>query len=284
MDNFLEQEIKRTACLAFEEDQVKNDITSRACLPFAKEISAHIILKQDALLAGLIFLPWIFSQLDSSVKIDLLVKDGQSCKKGTVLASLKGSALSILCGERSALNMVQHASGIATMTQAFVEAVKGYACDILDTRKTLPGLRALQKYAVRTGGGKNHRFHLADRILIKNNHLSLMQKQSPRPVFDAILKAKEMSPTAKIEVEVEDLKMLNDALEAKADLILLDNMDAATVKEAVKIAGGRAYMEASGGMTLPKVKEFAAAGVDGISIGALTHSVSAIDMSLRVGK
>jgi nicotinate-nucleotide pyrophosphorylase (carboxylating) len=199
-----------------------------------------------------------------------------------VIASMKGKAHSILAGERTLLNLLQHASGIAHLTAQCVSAVKGFQCDILDTRKTLPGLRAFQKYAVTVGGGKNHRFHLQEHFLIKNNHLKILKETASRPVYEAIRRARALHPEAKIEIEVENLAMLEEALEEKADLIMLDNMNPSLVAEAVRIARAQAYLEASGGITLDNVRKYAAAGVDGISIGALTHSAKAVDISLRM--
>jgi nicotinate-nucleotide pyrophosphorylase (carboxylating) len=164
----------------------------------------------------------------------------------------------------------------------YVKEVSGHSCDILDTRKTLPGLRALQKYAVKVGGGKNHRQHLQEAVLIKNNHIKILKKYHQSPISQAISSAKALHPQAKVEVEVEDLTMLKEALEAGADIILLDNMSTEMMKKCVHMTNGKAYLEASGGMTLKRLKETAEVGVNGISIGALTHSVSAVDISLKV--
>lgn len=267
---------------ALEEDQAHADATSLACIPADLNVEAKVKLKQVATLAGLQFLPWIFQAVNPKINVALHGKEGEVCGDGMILATLHGPARSILSAERCALNLLQHLCGIATTTAQFVKEVKGYSCDILDTRKTLPNLRMLQKYAVSVGGGINHRFSLADRILIKNNHLSLLRQSSRHPIEEAIKKARMARPHAKIEVEVEDLNMLEEALSANADQILLDNMDLEMVQEAVRLTDKRAYLEASGRMTLSKVRPFAAAGVDGISIGALTHSVSSIDISLCI--
>ncbi|MBI2809849.1 MAG: carboxylating nicotinate-nucleotide diphosphorylase [Candidatus Melainabacteria bacterium] len=278
----LEQEVRRTVQLALVEDSAARDITSEACVSQDTHSRADFVLKQNSKIAGLRFLPWICETVDSSLKWQLHVPEGGDYNDGTVLASIEGSARSILSGERTALNLLQHTSGIAHVTTAYVNAVKGFNCDILDTRKTLPGLRAIQKYAVALGGGKNHRFDLEERVLIKNNHLALLKETSAHPVRDAIRRSRILQPQVKIEIEVENLSMLEEALAAKADVILLDNMPAEMVAQAVKLANGQAYLEASGGITIETVREYAAAGVNGISIGALTHSVKAVDISLRM--
>lgn len=278
----LEQEVRRTIILALNEDRTAKDITSQACVSENRWVRADFVLKQNSRVAGLRFLPWICETIDSSLKWQVHAFEGGDYGEGMILASIEGTARSILAGERTALNLLQHASGVAHLTSRYVDAVKEFPCEILDTRKTLPGLRAIQKYAVKMGGGKNHRFHLEERFLIKNNHLALLKETTARPVLEAIHRARILQPQAKIEVEVESLAALEEALQGKADVILLDNMFPSAVVEAVKIAGGKAYLEASGGITLENVREYAAAGVNGISIGALTHSVAAVDISLRI--
>lgn len=276
------QEIRRTLQMALAEDHAQNDVTSQACVPSNTKAKASLLLKQPARIAGLVIFPVLCELLGGELNFQLLIEDGCECNPGAVLATLEGNAHSILAGERSALNLIQHASGIATLTAEYVNAVKGFSCDILDTRKTLPGLRAIQKYAVLIGGGKNHRFHLEDRFLVKDNHIKLLKETCPTPVAEAIQRAKILQPGVKIEIEVANLAQLEEALGAGADLVLLDNMNPAIVAEAVKLNQGRAYLEASGGITLENVKQYAETGVNGISIGALTHSVRAIDMSLKV--
>ncbi len=264
---------------ALAEDKVNDDITSLAIIGRSLNAEAQILLKQRSKIAGLIFLPRVFHAIDPNLSMQLHVEEGQDCEKGEALATIHGSARSILAGERTALNLLQHASGIATFTAKCVEETKGFCCDILDTRKTLPGLRELQKYAVKIGGGKNHRFNLSERFLIKNNHLALMERNS---ISEAIDKARALRADVKIEVEVEDLEQLFEALESKADFILLDNMDVEMVREAVEMTKGRAYLEASGGMNLSTIRSFAATGINGISVGALTHSPPAVDICLRM--
>lgn len=279
---YLEQEVRRTILLALNEDRSSHDITSQACVSRDKQTSADFVLKQHSKVAGLRFLPWICEMLDPSLQWKIHVSEGTDNLPGTILASIEGSALSILAGERTVLNLLQHASGIAHLTMQYVKAVDGFDCEILDTRKTLPGLRAIQKYAVTVGGGKNHRFHLEERFLIKNNHLTLLKETSSQPVLEAIHRAKVLQPEAKIEVEVEDLAMLEQALEGRAEVILLDNMSLQTIAKAVQIARGKAYLEASRGITLANVRDYASTGINGISIGALTHSANAVDISLRM--
>ncbi len=269
----LEQEVRRTILLALDEDRASKDITSQACIDPDQIVRADFVLKQNAKIAGLRLLPWLWESIDPKVICQIQATDGEGCATGTTVASIEGPANSILSGERSVLNLLQHVSGIATTTARFVEAVKDFPCDILDTRKTLPGLRAIQKYAVALGGGKNHRFHLEQQVLIKNNHLKLSGLR------EAILRAHGVG---KIEIEVESLSALEEALAKGVQVILLDNMHPAVVAEAVKITQGRAYLEASGGIQLTNVRDYAATGVNGISIGALTHSVTAVDISMRI--
>jgi nicotinate-nucleotide pyrophosphorylase (carboxylating) len=277
---YLEQQVRRTISLAFEEDHTGQDITSLACISPQQTTRAEIVLKQNSKVAGLRFLPWACQIVDPSLTCEILASDGKDYEAHTVMARIEGKAHSILALERTALNLLQHASGIAQQTAQYVNAVKEFSCDILDTRKTLPGLRALQKYAVVMGGGKNHRFHLEDRFLIKNNHLKL--QQTSHSVAEAIRRARTWKPQAQIEVEVENLADVQEALKEQVEMILLDNMTPSVVAKAVALANGKAYLEASGGITLDNVKEYAATGVNGISIGALTHSVRAVDLSLRM--
>ena len=280
--DLLEQEVRRTILLALNEDQASKDITSHACASPEKWTRADFILKQNSKVAGLHFLSWICQTIDQSLKWQIHAFEGNHYDHGMILASIEGKAHSILAGERTVLNLLQHASGVAHLTSQFVKAIEGFNCEILDTRKTLPGLRAIQKYAVRIGGGKNHRFHLEERFLIKNNHLALLKETSAHPILEAIRRAKILQPQLKVEVEVENLNALEEALEGKADVILLDNMSSSNVAQAVKIAQGKAYLEASGGISLANVREYASTGVNGVAIGALTHSATAVDISLRI--
>ncbi|GAI13328.1 unnamed protein product, partial [marine sediment metagenome] len=206
------------------------------------------------------------------------IKDGKKILPGEVLTEITGSAQTILKGERVALNFLQRMSGIATITSKFCQEVKDFPVRIVDTRKTTPGLRILEKYAVRMGGGYNHRFGLYDAVLIKDNHLALVG--GIKPAVNSV--RKQISHTVKTEVEVENLSQLEEALKMHVDIIMLDNMDLDTMKEAVKMAKGKALIEASGGITLEKVREIAQTGVDLISVGALTHSVKSLDISMEI--
>jgi nicotinate-nucleotide pyrophosphorylase (carboxylating) len=259
---------------AFQEDHVFDDITTLGCIDPSAQAAATLLLKQEGILAGLKYIPAIFHQRDPTLSVRLFVSDGAHCPANTPLGRITGSAHSILSAERVALNLLQHLSGIATLTAKCVEKVRGTQCQILDTRKTLPGYRDLQKYATRCGGGINHRLHLADRILIKNNHLALV------PLKTCLEKIKRRFPNSPIEVEINSSAQLLEALEAHS--ILLDNMSPAEVRQCVALNRGRAYLEASGGITLANLADYAATGVNGISLGALTHSAPALDISLRL--
>jgi nicotinate-nucleotide pyrophosphorylase (carboxylating) len=220
----------------------------------------------------------VFQQIDARLRFRALVSEGERIKPGMALASIRGDGRSILKGERVALNFLQRLSGIATLTAQFVDKVKGTKVAILDTRKTTPGLRALEKYAVRIGGGRNHRFGLYDGILIKDNHLALAGSPAA-----AVRRANARAPRhMRVEVEAATLAQVTAAMQAGADAILLDNMRPAKLRRAVRLVNGRVFLEASGGVTLANVRAVAATGVDAISIGALTHSAPAIDLSLEV--
>jgi len=220
----------------------------------------------------------VFKRLDSNILFQEKIKEGEKVPPQKVLAEITGSASVLLKGERVALNFLQRLSGIATITSRYCQEVKDFPVQILDTRKTTPGIRILEKYAVRVGGGHNHRFGLYDAVLIKDNHLAVAGG-----IKAAVVAVRaQISPTLKIEVEVENLSQLQEALEMKVDIIMLDNMNLEMMKEAVKIAKGKVLIEASGGITLEKLKEVAQTGVDFISIGALTHSVKALDMSMEI--
>lgn len=235
-------------------------------------------MNQDAIIAGLPAAKAVFKQVDSKLEFESCAQDGDPVKPGAIIARLYGDGRSMLKGERVALNFLQHLSGIATATARFVEAVKGTKAMILDTRKTTPGLRVLEKYAVRMGGGRNHRMNLSDGILIKDNHIALTGS-----LKGAVQRVKKKAPSGfKVEVEAATLKEVEEALSAEADVILLDNMPISHIKEAVKWIEGRALTEASGGMNLSNVREIASTGVDFISIGALTHSARAVDISMDI--
>jgi nicotinate-nucleotide pyrophosphorylase (carboxylating) len=261
---------------ALEEDIGAGDITSGLIVPEDHRASAVLVAKGSFILAGLSFAEEVFMNLDRDIKFTFLSEDGSRVRKSTVLARMSGRTRSLLAGERVALNILQRLSGIATLTNKFVKNVEGLDVKILDTRKTTPGMRYLEKYAVRTGGGHNHRFGLYDGILIKDNHI-----EAAGGIKSAIVKAKEDFST-KIEVEAESLKDVKDAVQAGADIIMLDNMSVRDIKKAVRIAGKKAQLEVSGNIILNKVRRIAETGVDFISIGALTHSAPAADISMKL--
>lgn len=263
--------------MSLEEDAPNGDITTIATVDKDAVISGKFIAKADGVICGMEIIKRTFELSGGDFTVDEKVKDGQAVKKGDIIATVRGNAQTILTGERTALNLIQRASGIATLTAAAVEKVRGTNAKICDTRKTMPGLRVLDKYAVRAGGGSNHRFCLSDGILIKDNHI-----KAAGSITAAVTKAKAYAPhTIKVEVEVETIDELKEALAAKADIIMLDNMSNELMKEAVSIVNGRALTEASGNMGEKDLRAVAETGVDLISIGALTHSVKALDISLK---
>ena len=274
----MEHLIRKLIEEALFEDIGPGDITSEAVIPEEASATAEIIAKQDLVLAGILVAREVFRKLDPWVQFTLLAHDGSRVQSGSIIAQVQGKTRALLAGERVALNVMQHLSGIATHTARFVEVLKGSRAEILDTRKTLPGLRALEKYAVRMGGGRNHRFGLYDGILIKDNHIA---------AAGGIIKAmadirKKVHPLLKIEVEVKSLDEVREALAAGATMLLLDNMPPNLMKQAVSIVGGRVLVEASGNVTLDTVKEIGETGVDFISSGSLTHSAPAADISMRI--
>ena len=270
--------LDRLIDLALEEDIGSGDVTTQALIPPELQGEAHIRAKAALVVAGLPVAARVFHKLDAEIIFAAAVDDGQEVTAGTVLARLTGPVAAILTGERVALNFLQRLSGIATFTRAMAAQVAGSNAVLIDTRKTTPGWRALEKYAVRQGGGRNHRLGLYDAVLIKNNHLTAVGS-----IGEAVRLAKaRANPQLKIEVEVTDLAGLEEALNAGADRILLDNMDDATLRQAVELTGGRAILEASGGMTRERLPQVAATGVNFISMGALTHSAPAVDIHLRL--
>jgi len=274
-ENILIDKIIEQALL---EDIGTGDITTESIIPSNLKAKGIIKTSEEGVVAGLDIVCLVFRKLDSEIIFQEKIKDGTKVARGKVLAEITGSAQTILKGERVALNFLQRMSGIATITSKFCQQVKGLPVRIVDTRKTTPGLRILEKYAVRMGGGYNHRFGLYDAVLIKDNHIAVAG--GIKSAVNSI--RKQISHTVKIEVEVENLSQLQEALEMKVDIIMLDNMNLDTMREAVKIVKGKALIEASGGITLEKVKEIAQTGVDLISIGALTHSVKSLDISMEI--
>lgn len=264
--------------LAFEEDIGIGDITTDAIVPSTQMGVGTLLAKSAGIVAGLPVAERVFEKLDPTLTFRRLVKDSEAVVAGTPIAEVQGTAQTILIGERTALNFLQRLSGIATFTARFVEAVAEYDTKIVDTRKTAAGWRAVQKYAVRIGGAQNHRFGLYDGVLIKDNHIV-----AAGGIGNAVQRARQTVPhTAKIEVEVETVEQVDEALEAGADILLLDNMPPGIMARVVQAVGNRAVTEASGGITLDSVKAVAATGVDFISVGALTHSAMPMDISLNL--
>ncbi len=280
----LDEEVDRIIKQALDEDHASSDITSSSLISQKATCRATLFAKQDGVIAGLSFFKKIYQTFDPLIKISLHIEEGETFKNGDALATLEGSTLSILACERASINLLQHQTSIATTVSKYIEATRGYPCDILDTRKTLPGLRNIQKYAVKAGGGKNHRFDLNECIFIKENHLAAITPQKNKSIFeDAIQTARSKHPGKKLIIEVTSLNMLKEVLKLKPDHILLDNMNPDQIKSAVNMASSRGiYLEASGGINLSNVAEYAKTGVDGISVGRLTHSIDAIDMSLLI--
>lgn len=265
---------------ALKEDINYVDVASDYLIPEDQRDNAYFVAKADGVLCGLSVAMRVFALLDDTFEAKLYKHDGDKMQKGDLIAEFSGKTVLLLKGERTALNLLQHMSGIATATAAAVELVKGTNAQITDTRKTLPGLRALQKYAVTCGGGKNHRFNLSDGAMLKDNHID-----AGGGITNAVnaLRGK-LGHMVKIEVETRDLAEVREALAAGADIIMLDNMSNEMMREAVKIIDGRAKTEASGGITLETIAEVAKTGVDIISLGALTHSVKAFDISMKMKK
>jgi nicotinate-nucleotide pyrophosphorylase (carboxylating) len=267
----LEQIVQR----AFDEDLP--DITSEAIFAPSDRGSARFLVKAEGVLAGLAVVETVFKMLDVAAEVTLLKRDGDAVKPGDLVAEVRGTVIALLAGERTALNLMQRASGIATATRRYVDAVAGTKAKIYDTRKTAPGLRALDKYAVKAGGGENHRIGLHDMFLVKNNHID--RAGSIKAAVERI-RAKGM--TQKIMVEVRNRRELEQALALGPDFILLDNMSTDELRDAVSLTAGRIPLEASGGITLETIRAVAETGVDRISVGALTHSVTALDISMRI--
>lgn len=269
----LDEFIKR----ALDEDIGTGDITTMSCIPENAVSRGAFKAKESGVICGMEILARVFALLDGTVVVTPLVADGALVEKGAVIAEIAGNARSILSGERVALNLIQRLSGIATRTHASVSRVSGTKASIVDTRKTTPGLRVLEKYAVKAGGGKNHRFNLADGVLIKDNHI-----KAAGGIKNAVEAVRKTAPhTLKIEVETETIEQIDEALAVGADIIMLDNMTLDEMAAAVKYIKGKALVEASGNMGERNLREVAETGVDFISIGALTHTVKALDISLK---
>jgi nicotinate-nucleotide pyrophosphorylase (carboxylating) len=273
-------EISRAVQCALTEDIGSGDVTTLATLPEDAAAGAVMRAREPLVIAGLAFAEAAFRELSSSAKIERAARDGQRMNAGETLLKISGPARALLSAERVALNFVQRLSGVATLTAQFVDAIQGTHAQILDTRKTTPGWRRFEKYAVTCGGGRNHRIGLFDMALIKDNHLAALKDAQPNAIAAAIRRVRKEFPQIKIEVEADTLEQVEQALAAGADLILLDNMTVVQLRLAVQKCKGRAQTEASGGVNLGSVHAIAQTGVDFISVGALTHSARAVDIGL----
>jgi len=275
-----EIEIERIVKIALAEDVGTGDATSLATVPEDISAVAKMVARESLVVCGLALAERTFLEISPNLRVEKICADGKRVEKGETILKIEGSARSILTAERVALNFAQRLSGVATLTAQFVEAVKGTHAKILDTRKTTPGLRLLEKYAVACGGGQNHRIGLFDMILIKDNHLVALRNEPPNAIEAAVRRAREKFPQLKVEVEADTSEQVEQALNAGADVILLDNMTLDEMRNAVRFVKGRAKLEASGGVNRQTVRGIAETGVDFISVGALTHSARAVDIAL----
>jgi nicotinate-nucleotide pyrophosphorylase (carboxylating) len=274
------QLVSRHVRAALAEDVGSGDVTTLATVPENAAARAAMVAREELVVCGLQFAEAAFQSLSSSMRVQLVVKDGARIQHGVKVMEVEGPARALLTAERVALNFVQRLSGVATLTARFVEAVAGTRAKILDTRKTTPGWRELEKYAVRCGGAQNHRTGLWDMVLIKDNHLAALRDAAPNAIAAAVQRAREKYPTLKIEVEADTLEQVRQAVDAGADIVLLDNMALEQLREAVRLVNGRAKTEASGGVNLQTVRAIAETGVDYISAGSITHSARAVDIGL----
>ncbi|MBI3742990.1 MAG: carboxylating nicotinate-nucleotide diphosphorylase [Chloroflexi bacterium] len=274
--------VDETVRRALDEDAAFNDVTTQALIEPTVRGRGAFLVKQSGILAGLPVAEAVFREVDPSVRFTARAADGQQVKRGQIVATVEGPMAALLSGERVALNFLQRLSGIATETGRYVQAVRSTKAKILDTRKTAPGLRLLEKYAVRMGGGQNHRLNLSDQVLIKDNHIAALRAQEGG-LAEIVRQAQQRSPKGMtIEIEVTTAAQAREAAEAGADIVLFDNMTLGEMRGAVRAVAGRSRIEASGGMTLARVAKVAATGVDYISVGALTHSAKALDISLEI--
>jgi nicotinate-nucleotide pyrophosphorylase (carboxylating) len=280
MGPFSANDLARAVQAALEEDIGGGDVTTLATVPEDATCTASIRAREPLVVAGLMFAEEAFRQLAPTVELHRLAADGHRAAPGETLLHITGLARPILTAERAALNFVQRLSGIATLTAQYVEAVRDTGARILDTRKTTPGWRLFEKYAVTCGGGLNHRFGLYDRVLIKDNHLAALRNTPPNPIAAAVARARAAAPDLLVEVEADTLAQAAQAAEAGADIILLDNFTLEALRAAVALIAGRAQAEASGGVNLRTVRAIAETGVNFISVGALTHSAPAVDLGL----
>jgi nicotinate-nucleotide pyrophosphorylase (carboxylating) len=267
--------VSQTVATALREDVGSGDLTAQL-IPADRTARATVITREDAVLCGIAWFDEVFRQVDPRVRVTWSARDADRVRADQQLCALEGPARSLLTGERTALNFLQMLSAAATVTRRYVDAVEGTKCRILDTRKTIPGLRVAQKYAVRCGGGTNHRIGLFDAILVKENHIA-----AAGSIASAVAQARRVNAKALLEVEVENLTQLREALDARVDRVLLDNFSLEQMREAVKVTSGRTELEASGNMSLETLRAVAETGVDFISVGALTKHVRAVDLSMR---
>jgi nicotinate-nucleotide pyrophosphorylase (carboxylating) len=267
---------------ALDEDLAAGDVTSSAVIPVRIKGSANFMVKERGILAGIDIAGMVFSNIDPFLKFSVLMRDGEQVKPGDIVAAVEGDVADILKGERTALNFLQHLSGIATQTSLYVDAVRGLPVKILDTRKTLPGLRLLEKYAVSVGGGTNHRMSLGDMALVKDNHIAILRRRG-MSISEIVRQARDKTArNIKIEIETASPEEAAEAADAGADIVMLDNMDLDQMRHAVSLIGHRAIVEASGGVSLDNVRRIAQTGVDWISVGALTHSAKALDINMKL--
>ena len=280
METLFTEEMLRAVRTALTEDIGTGDVTTIATVPEESVSRARMVAREPLVLSGIEFAETAFRELSPTLQIERMASDGQRTEAGTTLLSIEGSTRAILSAERVALNFVQRLSGVATLTAQFVEAIKGTSAQILDTRKTTPGWRSFEKYAVKCGGGANHRIGLYDQVLIKDNHLAALATEPPSAIEAAVRRARARFPGLLVEVEADTPAQVEQALLAGADIILLDNMTLDEMRAAVFWAKGKAKTEASGGVRLSTVRAIAETGVDFISVGALTHSACAVDIAL----
>ena len=280
MEPLSAEEIRRAVQAALAEDIGSGDATTLATVPENAVAQAAMVAREQLVVAGLSLAIAAFEETSSALQFEQLVTDGQHVERGACLLRISGGARPILSAERVALNFVQRLSGVATFASQFVQAVQGTKAKILDTRKTTPGWRRFEKYAVTCGGGQNHRVGLFDLILIKDNHLAALRNEKPNAIAAAVQRARTKYPELKVEVETDTLEQVEQAVAARADIILLDNMSPALLRSAVELVAGRAKTEASGGVNLGTVRAIAETGVDFISVGAITHSARAVDIAL----
>ena len=280
MDNaqaFEEKLMRQIVELALWEDRVQQDVTTNALVEYDRKVTAAVIAKSEGVISGIEVFTAAFQMVDTEISARIFKGDGSAVKKGDTVLEMEGKESSILKAERTALNFLQRLSGIAALTRKFVDKLKPYSASLLDTRKTTPGMRYLEKKAVRDGGGTNHRVNLEDMAMIKDNHIKMTGS-----ISTAVQKIREKSPGKKIEVEVKNLKELKEAISMDVDIVMLDNFSTELLKEAVKINNHRVKLEVSGNVSLENIEEKAAAGIDFISVGALTHSFKSLDLSLNI--